>query len=124
MTLRGYSLALGLIGLAFPASAFDALECVGIEVCTADACTPSFLVFDIGFDWDAQRATVSGGNQPVELDVFSNTVAPNATSGSLYLINDEDAALTLFFNEAVAEMVLFTGQGDAHTAACSSGETG
>ncbi len=122
MIARPFLLALGLTALAHPASAFGAMDCVGTEYCTAGGCTPSFLVFAIAFDWSAQSATVEGGLQTTRLDLSSNTVDADGTSGSLNYINEDDAVLVLTFSGADVDMLMFTGQGDAHRATCASRE--
>lgn len=122
MTFRPFLLALGLTALAHPASAFDAMDCVGVEYCTANGCTPSVLVFAISFDWTAQFAIVEEGAQTTRLDLASNEVNADGTSGSLNFINDDDAVLVLTFSGEAVDMLMFTGQGDAHQATCTARE--
>lgn len=52
-----------------PAAAFGDMDCIALESCTADACTPfsdlttDLTLFSVSFDWGAQQANVTSNDE-------------------------------------------------------------
>lgn len=104
------------------AMAFDAMDCVGTEICTDGTCTPSFLVYAIGFDWPAQAAIVETSGQTMQLTLAGNDTNADGTAGALSYVADETAALILTFQTTDITMTYTPGDGTTHLANCAARE--
>jgi hypothetical protein len=76
ISMQPTALALIACLAPLPAAAFGDMDCIALESCTADACTPfsdlttDLTLFSVSFDWGAQQANVTSNDETMALPLI------------------------------------------------------
>lgn len=101
--------------------AFGDLDCIGVETCTLEVCTPSLQVFAIAFTWPEDRADITLANTTTRL-----MLDPDSLGAGEMIFTGTDAAARLVLSFANGRDIAMTyrpdGDATTHTAICAHRE--
>lgn len=110
------SKALLILALIIPqtAAAFGDLDCISIEVCRDEICTPEVQVLSVSFYWPDQTATVIVGDAPFGPLALYDQYQSDDTSELRYGGDTDDSPAATITARATDISLVFS-QGDPRT---------
>lgn len=112
-----------LWGAPSAVSAFEAMDCIGTEICDRDICTPSAMVYTLDFDWTNDGLSVAWGGAALLMSLEDPTASIEDRSGQLHYDGPDDSGLRLAFEGTAITLMLATGvPGMLHLATCTARE--
>ncbi|GAB5448343.1 hypothetical protein [Gymnodinialimonas sp.] len=104
--------------------AFEAMDCIGTEICTANVgCTDGITNITLDFDWPDEAIIVAlDAAEPQRQEVVGNSFDADAMSGVLSYRGDGQAALLLAFREGRITLTYLPGGDTSYRGNCTARE--